>query len=328
MANLRSAKKTARDFAGGKRLAHRCCNTRKGAVIPVIPWPAYLILMEPAPLIAVAERLDRKGGREVVVRCADRADAEQAADWLVDRFSRLAPRCLSQRASIPVVASLRSHCPQHDAADPPERTLQRVDDDLSRCRTPLPVHVVEAVPTDTTLVHLRAASQRRHPLPIWQNRIAHLGTPVKGRRHGTCPVFRGVQPDMADITIASPVLEWACRLHRALGVCLVNGHRGRQAAHVEGSGPSHHSGGPPPQRPLTARRGVTLRACPALNSSGTTLSPTGGGVGQPPRQVAPTRPQPPFSLPRARGSTTGICFPTAAMTATPRPVPIKPPSVS
>jgi hypothetical protein len=65
----------------------------------VIPWPAHLILMEPAPLIAVAERLDRKGGREVVVRCADKADAQQTADWLVDRFSRLAP-------ALPVTASI------------------------------------------------------------------------------------------------------------------------------------------------------------------------------------------------------------------------------
>ena len=43
-------------------------------------------------LIVVAERLDRKGGREVVVRCADRAHAQQTADWLVDRSARLAPR--------------------------------------------------------------------------------------------------------------------------------------------------------------------------------------------------------------------------------------------
>lgn len=87
----RSGKKAARDFAGAERLAHRGCNTKKGAVTPVIPWPADLVLMDPAPLLTVAERLDRKGGREVVVRCVDRADAKQVADWLVDRFSRLAP---------------------------------------------------------------------------------------------------------------------------------------------------------------------------------------------------------------------------------------------
>ncbi|WP_412542584.1 hypothetical protein R8Z50_08855 [Longispora sp. K20-0274] len=87
----KAAKKATSDFAGGERLAHRACNTKKGAVTPVVPWPADLILMDPAPLVTVAERLDRKGGREVVVRCADKADARRVADWLVDRFSRLAP---------------------------------------------------------------------------------------------------------------------------------------------------------------------------------------------------------------------------------------------
>ena len=87
----RSGKRASADFAGGERLAHRACNTRKGAVTPVIPWPATLPIVDPAPLLTVAERLDRKGGREVVARCADRADAQRAADWLVDRFSRLAP---------------------------------------------------------------------------------------------------------------------------------------------------------------------------------------------------------------------------------------------
>jgi hypothetical protein len=98
-ASPRSAKKPLRDFAGAERLAHRACNTRKGAVTAVIPWPANLMVFDPAPLITVAERLDRKGGREVVVRCADRADAQQTADWLVDRFSRLAP-------ALPVTASV------------------------------------------------------------------------------------------------------------------------------------------------------------------------------------------------------------------------------
>ncbi len=85
------SKKGAVDFAGGERLAHRACNTRKGAVTPVIPWPADLFVLEPAPLVGVAERLARKGGREVVARCPDRADAEATSTWLVDRFTRLAP---------------------------------------------------------------------------------------------------------------------------------------------------------------------------------------------------------------------------------------------
>ncbi len=97
--NSKSGKKGTGDFAGGERLAHRSCNSRKGAVTPVIPWPANIRVIDPAPLIAVADRLDRKGGREVVVRCADRADAQRTADWLVDRFARLAP-ALSVTASV------------------------------------------------------------------------------------------------------------------------------------------------------------------------------------------------------------------------------------
>jgi hypothetical protein len=86
-----SVKKPVNDFAGGERLAHRRCNTKKGAVTAVIPWPADLTIIDPAPLTTVADRLHRKGGREIVARCHDRADAERAGDWLVDRFSRLAP---------------------------------------------------------------------------------------------------------------------------------------------------------------------------------------------------------------------------------------------
>ena len=70
------------DFAGGERLAHRGCNTKKGAVTAVIPWPTHLFIIEPAPLVGVAERLDRKGGREVVARCPDRGDAH------LQRFAR------------------------------------------------------------------------------------------------------------------------------------------------------------------------------------------------------------------------------------------------
>ena len=55
------------------------------------PGRTGLYVVEPAPLIGVAERLTRKGGREVVARCPTRTDAQEAADWLVDRLSRLAP---------------------------------------------------------------------------------------------------------------------------------------------------------------------------------------------------------------------------------------------
>jgi hypothetical protein len=87
-ADAKSAKKAS---AVTERLAHRGCNSRKGAVKVVIPWPAQLFVADPAPLIGVAERLQRKGGRELVARCPSRADAQQTADWLVDRFSRLIP---------------------------------------------------------------------------------------------------------------------------------------------------------------------------------------------------------------------------------------------
>ena len=57
----------------------------------MIPWPSRLFVSDPAPLMGVAERLARKGGREVVGRCPTRADAEDTAEWLKDRFNRLAP---------------------------------------------------------------------------------------------------------------------------------------------------------------------------------------------------------------------------------------------
>ncbi|MBQ0904484.1 hypothetical protein [Micromonospora sp. U21] len=56
-------------------------------------------MVEPAPLITVAERLERKGGRELVARCPSKKDAQEAADWLVDRFARLVP-------GLPVTASV------------------------------------------------------------------------------------------------------------------------------------------------------------------------------------------------------------------------------
>lgn len=84
-----------------ERLAHRGCNTRKGAVQVVIPWPENLYVVEPAPLITVAERLERKGGREMVGRCPTEQDAQDAADWLADRFSRLTP-------GLPVTATVEA----------------------------------------------------------------------------------------------------------------------------------------------------------------------------------------------------------------------------
>lgn len=87
------AKAKARAKGGGaqERLAHRGCNTGKGATAPVIPWPDTLFVVDPAPVLASVERLHRKGGREVMARCPTLADAEEAATWLVDRISRLEP---------------------------------------------------------------------------------------------------------------------------------------------------------------------------------------------------------------------------------------------
>ena len=74
-----------------ERLAHRGCNTRKGAVEAVVAWPDHLFVVDPAPIIPAVERLTRKSGREVMARCPTRADGEEAAAWILDRVSRLEP---------------------------------------------------------------------------------------------------------------------------------------------------------------------------------------------------------------------------------------------
>jgi hypothetical protein len=87
----RAKTKRPRPGDGSERLAHRGCNTRKGAISAVVPWSDGLFVVDPAPIIASVERLQRKGGREVMARCPTRADGEEAAQWLVDRLSRLCP---------------------------------------------------------------------------------------------------------------------------------------------------------------------------------------------------------------------------------------------
>ncbi len=74
-----------------ERLAHRGCNTKKGAVAAVVPWPDRLFVVDPAPILRSVERLQQKGGREIMARCPTLADGEEAARWLVDRASRLCP---------------------------------------------------------------------------------------------------------------------------------------------------------------------------------------------------------------------------------------------
>jgi hypothetical protein len=74
-----------------ERLAHRGCNTKKGAITPIVPWPEHLFVSDAAPILTTVERLQRKGGREVVGRCLTHDDATAAGEWLLDRLSRLAP---------------------------------------------------------------------------------------------------------------------------------------------------------------------------------------------------------------------------------------------
>jgi hypothetical protein len=74
-----------------ERLAHRACNTMKGKIDPVIQWGQDLLVFEPAPIIQTVERLMKKGGKEAIGRCADKRDADAAAEWLLDRLSRFAP---------------------------------------------------------------------------------------------------------------------------------------------------------------------------------------------------------------------------------------------
>ncbi len=85
------AKSKSKSLPVPERLAHRRCNTGKGAVSPEIDWAEHLFVVDPAPIIASTERLLRKGGREVVARCPNEDDANEAGAWLVDRLSRLHP---------------------------------------------------------------------------------------------------------------------------------------------------------------------------------------------------------------------------------------------
>jgi hypothetical protein len=84
-------KKGKKGAGGSERLAHRACNTRKGAIAAVVPWGKDLFVIDPAPIVNTVERLRRKGGREVVARCPTRQEADAAGVWLLDRLSRLAP---------------------------------------------------------------------------------------------------------------------------------------------------------------------------------------------------------------------------------------------
>jgi hypothetical protein len=83
--------KAKKGSAAVERLAHRGCNTMKGKHAPVVPWSKDLILGDPAPIVETVERLERKGGRELVAQCVTDQDAAAASEWLLDRLSRFAP---------------------------------------------------------------------------------------------------------------------------------------------------------------------------------------------------------------------------------------------
>ncbi|MGI9126550.1 MAG: hypothetical protein ACR2JM_17675 [Mycobacterium sp.] len=89
--NSKAKGKGTDSLFGTERLAHRGCNTKKGAVAPVVEWPKALFVADPASIVTSAERLARKRGSEAMGRCPTEADAKAAAEWLVDRLSRLAP---------------------------------------------------------------------------------------------------------------------------------------------------------------------------------------------------------------------------------------------
>jgi hypothetical protein len=92
MTTARKAKgKGTESIFGSERLAHRGCNTKKGAVAPIVEWPRELFVADSASIVTSAERLARKRGSEAMGRCPTEADAVVAAEWLVDRLSRLAP---------------------------------------------------------------------------------------------------------------------------------------------------------------------------------------------------------------------------------------------
>lgn len=85
------SKPKAKGGDAGERLAHRACNTKKGAIAAVVPWPDRLFVVDPAPIVGSVERLARKGGREIMARCPTIEDARDAAAWLADRVGRLQP---------------------------------------------------------------------------------------------------------------------------------------------------------------------------------------------------------------------------------------------
>ncbi len=59
--SINTAKKGGKTKGGVERLAHRACNTKKGAVKPVVEWSDRLFVVDPAPIIGVVEQARAKG---------------------------------------------------------------------------------------------------------------------------------------------------------------------------------------------------------------------------------------------------------------------------
>jgi hypothetical protein len=77
--------------AGDERLAHRGCNTKKGAIEAVVPWPDHLFVVDPAPIIASVERLQRRAAARSWPAARPGPTATRLPPWLVDRIGRLRP---------------------------------------------------------------------------------------------------------------------------------------------------------------------------------------------------------------------------------------------
>lgn len=81
------------------RSSPRMQHQRRG---PTVPWPNVFFVADPAPIITSTEWLARKRGSEARVDARPKPSAVAAAEWLVDRLSRLAPSLHVESRSRPV----------------------------------------------------------------------------------------------------------------------------------------------------------------------------------------------------------------------------------
>ena len=86
-----AAPKGKKPAPGAERLAHRACNTKKGAVKPVVAWSPDLFVVDPAPDRRQRRTADAQGRPRGGRPLPDARGRRGAAAWLVDRLSRFAP---------------------------------------------------------------------------------------------------------------------------------------------------------------------------------------------------------------------------------------------